>query len=146
MAGTSWLKAPRTPVFKVGIHRAQRFVHASWLTPMQEGYSRAIPIRFLPAHTPPQREWEAGATCVQWTRSELDRVDREQQLLFCLADGSYDTLNFWSVLPERTVLAVRTARNRRLYYLPERHPGPGRPTSYGSLAPHPCDWLHKGLV
>ena len=154
MAGTSWLKAPRTPVFKVGIHRAQRFVHASWLTPMQEGYSRAIPIRFLPAFppkakpapTPPQREWEAGATCVHWTRSELDRVDRKQQLLFCLADGSYDTLNFWSVLPERTVLAVRTARNRRLYYLPEKHPGPGRPASYGSLAPHPCDWLHQGLV
>jgi hypothetical protein len=23
MPGTSWLKAPRTPVFKVGIHRAQ---------------------------------------------------------------------------------------------------------------------------
>lgn len=154
MAGTSWLKAPRTPVFKVGIHRAQRYVHAAWLTPMEEGYSRAIPIRFLPAFppkakpaaTPPQREWEAGATCVQWTRSELDRVGREQQLLFCLADGSYDTLNFWSALPERTVLGVRTARNRRLYYLPEQHTGPGRPASYGSLAPHPCDWLHKGLV
>jgi hypothetical protein len=25
MPGTSWLKAPRTPVFRVGIHRAQRF-------------------------------------------------------------------------------------------------------------------------
>ncbi len=31
MPGTSWLKAPRTPVFKVGIHRAQRFLHGSWL-------------------------------------------------------------------------------------------------------------------
>src|SRR5512136_1655858 len=29
LAGTSWLKAPRTPVFKVGIHRAQRFVHGA---------------------------------------------------------------------------------------------------------------------
>ncbi len=29
-AGTSWLKAPGTPVFKVGIHRAQRFVHGAW--------------------------------------------------------------------------------------------------------------------
>ena len=54
-------------------------------------------------------------------------------------------LDFWRELPERTVLAVRTARNRRLYYLPERHPGPGRPASYGALAPHPCDWLHKGI-
>ncbi len=27
MPGTSWLKAPRTPPWKVGIHRAQRFLH-----------------------------------------------------------------------------------------------------------------------
>jgi hypothetical protein len=58
----------------------------------------------------------------------------------------YDTLNFWRSLPERTVLAVRTARNRRLYYLPEKHSGPVRPASYGPLAPHPCDWLHKGIT
>jgi len=64
LAGTSWLKAPRTPVFKVGIHRAQRFVHGAWLTPLEAGYSRAIPLRFLPAFPPkakpapvaPQRE------------------------------------------------------------------------------------------
>lgn len=49
MPGTSWLKAPRTPVFKVGIQRVQRFVHGSWLTPMETGNSRAIPLRFLPA-------------------------------------------------------------------------------------------------
>jgi hypothetical protein len=153
MAGTSWLKAPRTPVFKVGIHRAQRFVHISWLTPMEAGFSRAMPIRFLPAFPPkakpaavrPQREWEAGATGAQWVREELDAEGREQQLQLILADGSYDTLNFWQALPERTVLAVRTARNRRLYYLPEKHSGPGRPAQYGALAPHPCDWLHKGL-
>ena len=53
MPGTSWLKAPRTPVFKVGIHRAQRFLHGSWLTPMEAGYSRAIPLRFLPAFSQP---------------------------------------------------------------------------------------------
>ena len=153
MPGTSWLKAPRTPVFKVGIHRAQRFVHGSWLTPMEAGYSRAIPLRFLPAfppkakpaNVPAQREWEAGASFLKWVREELDEAERRTQMLLALADGSYDTLNFWRELPERTVLAVRTARNRRLYYLPERHPGPGRPASYGPLAPHPCDWLHKGI-
>jgi len=152
--GTSWLKAPRTPVFKVGIHRAQRFVHGSWLTPMETGYSRAIPLRFLPAfppkakpaNIPAQREWEAGSSFLKWMREELDKAGREQQILLSLADGSYDTLNFWSELPERTVLAVRTARNRRLYYLPEKHTGPGRPASYGPLAPHPCDWLHKGIT
>lgn len=153
MPGTSWLKAPRTPVFKVGIHRAQRFVHGSWLTPLEAGYSRAIPLRFLPAfppkakpaNLPPQREWEAGADYVKWVREELDEAGRERQLQLVLADGSYDTLNFWRSLPERTVLAVRTARNRRLYYLPEKHPGRGRPASYGPLAPHPCDWLHQGI-
>ena len=135
MPGTSWLKAPRTPVFKVGIHRAQRFVHGSWLTPMEAGYSRAIPLRFLPAfpakskpaQVPPQREWEAGRSFLRWVREELDEAERGRQMLLVLADGSYDTLNFWRELPERTVLAVRTARNRRLYYLPERHSGPGRP-------------------
>ncbi len=30
-AWTSWLKAPRTLMFKVSIHRAQRFVHGAWL-------------------------------------------------------------------------------------------------------------------
>ena len=49
-------------------------------------------------------------------------------------------------MPERTILAVRTARNRRLYYLPERHPGLGHTASYGALASHPCDWLHKGIA
>ncbi len=153
LAGTSWLKAPRTPVFKVGIHRAQRFVHGAWLTPMEAGYSRAVPLRFLPAFPPkakpapvvPQREWEAGLTFLHWTRQELDATGRHDQVLLTLADGAYDTLNFWRGLPERTVLAVRTARNRRLYELPLRPSGPGRPPSYGALAPHPGEWLHRGL-
>src|SRR5512133_1134383 len=64
MPGTSWLKAPRTPVFKVGIHRAQRFVHGAWLTPMEDGYSRAIPLRFLPAF--PSKAKPAGrAPCAR---------------------------------------------------------------------------------
>jgi hypothetical protein len=154
MPGTSWLKAPRTPVFKVGIHRAQRFVHGAWLTPLEVGYSRAIPLRFLPAFPPkakpapvaPQREWEAGLAFLHWTRQELDAAGRAKQAVLALADGAYDTLNFWRGLPARSVLAVRTARNRRLYYLPERSTRPGRPPSYGALAPHPSDWLHRGLT
>ncbi len=154
LAGTSWLKAPRTPVFKVGIHRAQRFVHGAWLTPMEGGYSRAVPLRFLPAFPPkakpapvvPQREWEAGLAFLQWTRQELDAAGRCDQVVLALADGAYDSLNFWRGLPERTVLAVRTARNRRLHYLPERSVGPGRPPNYGALAPHPWEWLHRGLT
>lgn len=154
MPGTSWMKAPRTPVFKVGIHRAQRFMHGAWLTPMEDGYSRAVPLRFLPAFPPKakpagviaQTEGQAGLSFLQWTRRSLDAEGRDPQLLLTLADGSFDTLNVWQGLPERTVLAVRTARNRRLYYLPERHAGPGRPASYGALAPHPWEWLHKHIA
>lgn len=155
LAGTSWLKAPRTPVFKVGIHRAQRFVHGAWLTPLEQGYSRAIPLRLLPAFPPkaqpagipPQREAEAGRAFLHWVRQALDTAGRETQWLLALADGAYDTLEFWRGLPPRTALAVRTARNRRLYYLPTAVPtGPGRPASYGPLAPHPAEWLHQGVV
>jgi hypothetical protein len=153
MPGTSWMKAPRTPVFKVGIHRAQRFLHGAWLTPMEAGYSRAVPLRFLPAfppkakpaHVSARTEGEAGLLFLNWVRQELDEVGREQQMILTLGDGSFDRLNFWRGLPERTILAVRTARNRRLYYLPERREGPGRPASYGALAPHPWEWLHKGI-
>lgn len=117
----SSLKMPRTPTFKVGIHRAQRFVHGAWLTPLEAGYSRAVPLRFLPAFPPkakpapvaPQREWEAGLAFLHWTRQELDDVGRGAQVVLALAEGVYDTLNFWRGLPDRTVLAVRTARNRR---------------------------------
>jgi hypothetical protein len=113
MPGTSWLKAPRTPVFKVGIHRAQRFLHASWLTPLASGYSRAIPLRFLPAfppkakdaHVPARREWEAGLACVKWVRDGLDELGRAAQEVLVLADGSFDTLDFWSGLPELVILA-----------------------------------------
>ena len=154
MPGTSWMKAPRTPVFKVGIHRAQRFVHGAWLTPMEAGYSRAIPLRFLPAfppkakpaHIPSRTEGEAGLSFLRWVRQELDEAGRAAQMLVALADGSFDTLNFWRGLPQRTVLAVRTARNRRLYDLPEKRDGPGRPASYGALAPHPWEWLHKHIA
>jgi hypothetical protein len=49
MPGTSWLPALGTAVFKPGIQRAQRFLDLSWLVPLAEGFSRAIPLRWLPA-------------------------------------------------------------------------------------------------
>lgn len=152
MPGTSWLKAPRTPPFRVGIHRAQRFLHGAWLVPQESGYSRAVPLRFLPifpekaipAEGPACREWEGGLAYLSWVRQELDRAGRSQQRLLALGDGNFDTLGLWRKLPEDTLLAVRTARNRRLYWLPQAHPGgPGRPPSYGLQAPHPADWLHE---
>ncbi len=48
MPGTAWLKSPRSPAFKPGIHRAQRFVHGCWLTPLEQGFSRAFPCVSCP--------------------------------------------------------------------------------------------------
>lgn len=155
MPGSSWLRDTRFSAFRPGIHRAQRFLHGAWLTPMQEGFSRAIPLRFLPAfppkaipaEAPARREWEAGLAFLHWVRAGLDAAGREVQAVLVLADGGFDVLDLWRGLPQRVILVARTARNRRLFWLPKitPHPGPGRPASYGERAPHPADWLHAGL-
>ena len=155
MPGSSWLRDSRFSAFRPGIHRAQRFLHGAWLTPMEKGYSRAIPLRFLPAfpekavasNAPARREWDAGGVFIKWVRKELDNAGRTAQPLVVLGDGGFDVIELWRGLPERTVLITRTARNRCLYYLPKpvSDPGPGRPASYGEHAPHPSDWLHAGL-
>lgn len=152
MPGTSWLKAPRTPPFKVGIHRAQRFLNGAWLTPLEAGYSRAVPLRFLPilpekavpADASPCREWEGGLHFLHWVRQELGAAGRVAQRLLALGDGSYDTLGMWRGLPEQTVLVARAARNRRLYWLPQAESnGVGRPRRYGERAPNPAEWLRQ---
>jgi len=155
MPGTSWMRDARFSAFRPGIHRAQRFLHGAWLTPLEAGYSRAIPLRFLPAFPPKaipadlpaRREWEAGSVFIHWLRQGLDDAGRTAQKLLVLADGGFDVLDLWRGLPERVILVTRTARNRCLYYLPkaDSQPGPGRPPSYGERAPHPADWLHAGL-
>jgi hypothetical protein len=155
MPGTSWLIDKRFSAFRPGIHRAQRFLHGAWLTPIQEGFSRAIPLRFLPAFPekavpsehPHQREWEAGLRFLQWVRCRLDGAGRSKQLILALADGGFDVLELWRGLPKRVVLVVRTARNRALFHLPEADPQRkrGRPHSYGPPAKKPAEWLHAGL-
>ena len=153
MPGTSWLKAARTAAFRPGIERAQRFLTGAWLTPLEQGYSRAIPLRFIPAfppkaipaNEPPRREWEAGLLFLNWVRTELDRAGRSGQQILALADGAFDVLALWRQLPAGVNLISRTARNRALYWLPEPRSGRGRPASYGDKAPHPADWLHAGL-
>ncbi len=152
MPGTSWLKCPRTPPFKVGIHRAQRFLDGAWLVPQEAGYSRAIPLRLLPilpekavqANVPRSSECEGGARFLRWIRENLDAAGRAEQRVLALADGTYETLTMWRELPERTILVARTARNRILYRLPEaRSHGVGRPRRYGERAPQPAWWLRQ---
>lgn len=155
MPGTSWLKDSRFSAFRPGIHRAQRFLHGAWLTPIQEGFSRAIPIRFLPAfppkavkaEAPHQREWEAGLAFLRWVRERLDAAGRTGQMILALADGGFDVLDLWKDLPANTILVARTARNRALFHLPPHAEKRevGRPPSYGEAAKKPSEWLHAGL-
>lgn len=149
MPGTGWMRGLQTAKFKPGIQRGQRFVEGSWLPPIVEGYSRAIPIRCLAAFTAksvpcaeePRTEVAAGLTIMAWMRSQMDAAGRCAQPLLSLADGSYDTLPFWAGLPERTVAVVRTARNRCLYELPAADAHGNR--KYGDQAPAPHEWLKE---
>jgi hypothetical protein len=132
----------------VGIHRAQRFVHLSWLAPLESGYSRAIPLRWLPCFPEKavRREHEAqveqqtGVEGLKWLRQVLDQQDQAAPLL-CLADGSYDRPDFWLSLPQQTFALVRTARNRVLKALPPSSSGRGRRRLYGERMPAPQAYL-----
>jgi hypothetical protein len=153
MPGTTWLKHPRTPVFMPGIHRAQRFVHLAALLPQEQGYSRALPLRFEHAFPekavrrevlPARKEWEAAQEAMTWLRTELDAGGRQEQQLLVVGDGSYDTAALWTSLPERTILVARTARNRALFALPKPAPKRrGAPRKYGERARTPAAWLHE---
>ena len=52
MEGAHWLHNPQSPVFKRGIHIAQRWFNGSWLLPAENGYSRAVPLRKGAARRP----------------------------------------------------------------------------------------------
>lgn len=151
MEGTSWLHSPRTPVFKVGIHRAQRWFNGSWLMPAENGYSRAMPLRFVPAFPEKAirqehvacKEWQAAWQFLTWLRHGLDAVGRFKQLVLMVADGTYDTLPLWQQLPERVVLLARSAKNRRLFHLrTDRQKQDGR-RKYGDPAPRPQAYLRQ---
>jgi hypothetical protein len=82
MPGTGWMVGLKTAKFKPGIQRGQRFVEGSWLTPLVNGYSRAIPIRCLSAFTSksvpsaeePRTEVKAGLAFLEWTRQQMDQA------------------------------------------------------------------------
>jgi hypothetical protein len=128
--------------------RAQRFLHGAWLTPLWNGFSRAITLRLLPAftpkaepaHSPACKEWEAARDFLAWVRRQLDAAGRSQQLLLALGDGAYDTVGLWRALPERVALLARSAKNRVLYALPDPQQ---RRRKYGQRLPTPQDYLHQ---
>lgn len=149
MPGTAWMRGLRTAAFRPGIQRGQRFVEGSWLPAMHQGFTRAIPLRCLPAFTrksapaneSPQTEVVAGLQIIKWCRQKLDQFGRQEQGLLILADGSYDTLDFWRGLPQNCLALVRTARNRCLYHLPPAGSHGNR--LYGEKAVAPHSYLKK---
>jgi hypothetical protein len=82
--GVGWLRNMRTPPFKVGIHQAQRWFNGAWFMPPENGCSRAMPLRWLPAFTPKARrtvtesckEWEAAVEFLTWLKDQLAQTGR----------------------------------------------------------------------
>lgn len=154
MVGVGWLKAPRTPPWKPGIHRAQRWVGLSVLLPRSgRGESRAVPLWFVPAPSPsarvwpgqpPCREWEAGLRALQWLRTALTAMGQARRPVLAVADGSYGVAPLWKTLPPHVTLLARCAKNRALFALPTPPPCPqrGRQRQYGEQGPTPQAQLH----
>ena len=149
MEGAHWLHNPQSPVFKRGIHIAQRWFNGSWLIPAENGYSRAVPLRWMPAFTEkskpqattPCKEWEAARDFLVWLKDQLAGHGREKQPLLMVGDGHYDTINLWSNLPEGVVLLARSAKNRVLWHLPDKTARKNR--KYGERAPNPADYWRQ---
>jgi hypothetical protein len=150
MEGAGWLRNLRTPPFMVGIHAAQRWFNGSWLIPEERGYSRAIPLRWLPAFTEksqpqtvaPLKEWEACMQFLHWLRAQFAAHGRDEQAVLFVGDGRYDNLKLWQQLPDGVILLARSARNRALYHLPDETMHGNR--KYGERAPQPqAIWQDK---
>jgi hypothetical protein len=145
MEGSGWLRNLRTPPFMVGIHAAQRWFNLSWLIPAEEGYSRAVPVRWLPAFTAksrpkahaPCKEWQAAVQGLHWLREQLQQRGRARQRILFVGDGHYDNLKLWQNLPAGVTLLARSAKNRALHHLPGPQFGRGRRRQYGERAPSP---------
>jgi|GEM_PF-834925 len=148
MPGVGFLRAPRTPAWRPGIHYAQRWEGLSGLTPLRaEGDTRAIPLWFEPAPTPkaspwagiaPRPEWAAGLAALGWLRTELAQQAAARREIVVLADGAYTGAEMWNGVPDHTTLLARCAKNRALFALPPAPtPGRGRRRLYGDRAPTP---------
>lgn len=140
----------RTPAYVRGLHVCRQWVTCGWLPKVVKGFSRAIPVQFLPAFSPksapasvaPQTESQAALTFLSWLRARLDAWQRATQQIVLLADGGFDSKGMWRGLPAEVVMIVRTAKNRALFELPSRSLGRGRPRLYGAQAPTPEAHLH----
>jgi hypothetical protein len=148
MPGTGFLRAPRTPAWRPGIHHAQRWEGLSGLTrPSPDGDCRATPLWFEPAPSPSARPWpgvaprteaEAGVAAVRWLRTVLDELGAKSRRLIVVADGAYSGAPVWKALPQGVTLLARCAKNRALFAMPHPPAGErGRHRKYGERGPTP---------
>jgi hypothetical protein len=141
----------RTPAFARGLHVCRRWVTCAWLPAVAEGFTRAIPLRFLPAFSPksaaasvaPCTESQGALAFLGWLRAGLDAWQRTTQRIVLLVDAAFDTQAMWRKLPVHTIMITRTAKNRMLFELPGAYVGKGRPRLYGAQVPKPEDHLHN---
>lgn len=143
MEGSGWLRNMRTPPFMVGIHAAQRWFNGSWLIPAENGYSRAVPLRWMPAFTEkseaktvePLKEWQASVQFLEWLKAQFEQHERPEQPILFVGDGHYDNLKLWQQLPDGVTMLARSAKNRVLYQLPDATMHGNR--KYAERAPSP---------
>lgn len=145
MPGIGWGRNPLTPAWKPGIWRSQRWVGLHGLLPRSaDGKSRALPLRFVPAPSPkatpgitPCPEWQAGARLLTWVRAVVSAQGQASRSILAIGDGAYANAKLLAVLPARTILLARCAKNRALYALPGPQPARGRKRRYGERLPTP---------
>ena len=143
MEGVGWLPHPGTAPFHRGLSLRQRWFHLAWLTPAEGGYTRAIPLLWLPAFTakakrqtqPARSEVRAAQVALRWLRAALRTLGRGTLPILFVGDGRYDQVNLWRQRPPGVILMARSAKNRRLFFLPGPDMRPNR--KYGHPAPTP---------
>lgn len=150
--GVGATRAPRCPVWRPGVHLAQRVAIVSGLLPRTEaGDSRAVPIRSTVLRTPrtqpfggvpEQTEGAAAGALLRLVRDDLAALGGPDQPVLVLGDGAYSTAPVLRALPEHTWLLARCARNRALFAVPgPEPPRRGRTRVYGERGPTPQQTL-----
>lgn len=146
--GVGATRAPRCPVWRPGVHLAQRIEIVSGLIARTEtGESRAVPLQATVLRTsrtqpfatlPEQTEAEGAIRLLAQVRDDLATLGEPDRELLVLGDGAYSTAPVIRHLPERTRLLARCAKNRALFALPVHLPGQrGRRRLYGERGPTP---------
>jgi hypothetical protein len=150
--GVGATRAPRCPVWRPGVHLAQRVAIISGLLPRTEtGDSRAVPLRATVlrsartqpfGNVPEQTEGAAACALLETVRTDLAALGVPEQPVLVLGDGAYSTAPVLRALPERTWLLARCAKNRALFALPgPEPPRRGRTRVYGERGPTPQQTL-----